>query len=93
MPFGIEKFNKNNIPDELADGVTRLDKLDTLKSEVINDKVSKLNAIKQLGSMYKDLAKLATGELLIDEKGNISVIHMEKPEQEKQKEEQEQEER
>ena len=44
-----------------------------LKDELKEDKISKVNAVKTLKRYYRDASKVATSELSLDEKGNISM--------------------
>lgn len=77
---------KNNIPSELADVIQQLDDLSDLETDIKTDKITKINAIKELRKLYESLEQVATGEFVKDEKGNISIIHYEKEEQTKQEE-------
>lgn len=72
LPFGIGRTN--HLPKSITEVITQLEDLKTLKSELKTDNISKVNAIKQLKKLYENMEKLATGQLIIDEKGNISVI-------------------
>lgn len=69
--------NKNHIPKELSDVIWQLDDLDDLDSNVRTDKITKVNAMKELEELYQSLEQVATGEFVKDEKGNISIIHYE----------------
>lgn len=73
--FGIG--NKNHIPDELADAIWQLDSLDSLKTRLLDDKITKLNAVKELMKIYRELEEVAMSDFIIDEKGNISIIQYE----------------
>lgn len=73
--FGIG--NKNHIPRELAEVIRQLSSLEQLKTRLIEDKISKINAIRELQKLYEKLEDIATGEFIQDEKGNISIIHYE----------------
>lgn len=86
--------NKNYIPEELANAVVQIGELDYLQTSLKEDKISKINAVKELKGDYKELLTLATGELIKDEKGNIAVVHYDKSKDKQQAEKgQEQEER
>lgn len=86
--------NKNYIPEELANAVIQIGELDYLQTSLQNDKISKVNAVKDLKEDYEALLTLATGELIKDERGNIAVVHYDKSNDKQPTEkEQEQEER
>ena len=65
---------KNTIPKEIADTIKQLDDVHDLKGKIISDKISKSNAKKELQKLFEGIEDLAISDLIIDEKGNISVI-------------------
>lgn len=71
LPFGIGK--ENFIPQELSDLIVQTGNYDELIQDVKDDNISKVNAIKKLNTMYENISDVATSELTIDEKGNISL--------------------
>lgn len=75
LPFEIGK--ENFIPQELSDLIVQIDGYDGLIQDVRDDNISKVNAIKELNRMYENISDVATSELTIDEKGNISLEHYE----------------
>lgn len=80
---------KNYIPEELSNIIWQLEDLEDLASDVKTDKITKVNAVKKLETLYEALEQVATGEFIKDEKGNISIMHDEgkqKVEQEKERE-------
>lgn len=85
--FGIG--NKNHIPSKLAEVIRQLSSLDNLEKRLLEDKISKINAIKELQKLYEELEDIATGEFIQDEKGNISIIHYEAKQQENRNDERE----
>lgn len=70
--FGIGK--KNYLPEEITNIITQLESLNSLSKELKLDKISKVNAIKKLEKLYDNVGTLASSQLMIDEKGNITVI-------------------
>lgn len=73
--FGIGR--KNHIPDELTDVIWQLESLEKLETKLREDKITKVNAVKELQELYEDLEQVATGKFTQDEKGNISITHYE----------------
>lgn len=78
--------DENTIPREISDVIVQLPRLNALKANVEDDKLSAKNAAKDLREMYQNLEYVATSELVMDEKGNIGII--EYADNEKQQEEQ-----
>lgn len=75
--FGVSGDSKE-MPDEMASTITQLEKVDLLKSEVMNDKISKVNAVKELKKIYSKLDSFAAGELVKDKEGNLSLAYFDK---------------
>lgn len=75
LPFGIGA--KNYIPEELSDLIVQLEEYDELREDIENNDISEINAIKKLNGMYQNISDVATSDLTIDEKGNISLEHYE----------------
>lgn len=81
--------DKNHIPEELSDIIWQLEDLEGLVSAVRTDKITKVNAVKELEKLYQELEQVATGEFVKDEKGNISIIHYEDKQKEQAEEDKE----
>ena len=75
LPFGIGK--ENNIPQELSDLIAQIEEYNILYDDIKANDISNVNAIKKLNRMYENISDVATSELTIDEKGNISLEHYE----------------
>ena len=65
---------KNTIPKEIAETIKQLDDVSDLRGRIVSDKISKANAVKELEEIFGNIEELAMSDLIIDEKGNISVI-------------------
>lgn len=61
------------IPKELANTIWQLDSLDDISVKLKSDKLTKVNAIKEIKKIYESLEKIATGNFEIDKKQNISI--------------------
>ena len=73
LPLGIAE--KNGLSDEISDSVVQaMQAYTNLASDVREDRISKLNAVKKLKAMYENVTKLATKQFVKDEKGNIEAI-------------------
>lgn len=64
---------KNYIPEKVSDLILQLRDYDGLIQNLKDDKISKVNAIKELRKKYDKITEFATSELEIDQKGNFSV--------------------
>lgn len=82
---------ENHIPAEMTDVITQLEDLDSIISRLKADKISKVNAIKELKKLYRNVEKVATSQLIMDEKGNISLLSFSTPEKEQEQNKEEQE--
>lgn len=81
--------NKNHIPSKLSEIILQLEDLKKLESDVRADKITKVNAVKKLENLYETLERVATGDFVKDEKGNISIIQYEGKQETQQKEDKE----
>ena len=73
LPLGIAE--KNGLSDEISDSIVQaMQEYTNLASDVREDRISKLNAVKKLKAMYENVTKLATKQFVKDEKGNIEAI-------------------
>lgn len=69
----FEIGKKNSIPDEVAQLIVQLDEYEDLIMDLKNDKITKVNAVKKIEELYKNISKVVTKEFNIDEKGNITT--------------------
>lgn len=89
--LGIGK--KNSIPREVSNLILQTTEYEGLKEELINDRITKVNAIQKLKGLYGKISEVATSEFSIDERGNITIDEYDKPIQQEQKDNREDEER
>lgn len=75
--LGIGK--ENSIPKKVSDLILQTREYEKLKEEVLNDKITKANAIQRLKELYGKISKVAASEFSIDGKGNITVSEYDKP--------------
>lgn len=69
--LGIGK--ENSIPKKVSDLILQTREYEELKKEVLNDKITKANAIQRLKELYGKISEVATREFFMDEKGNITT--------------------
>ena len=74
--LGIGK--ENSIPKKVSDLILQTREYEELKKEVLNDKITKANAIQRLKELYGKISEVATSEFSIDGKGNITVSEYDK---------------
>ena len=70
--------DSNTIPKSVEDVITQLNDFENLNSDLKEDKITKVNAVKKLQKLYKNIADIASSEFIKDEKGNITLVHYEK---------------
>lgn len=75
--LGIGK--ENSIPKKVSDLILQTREYEELKKEVLNDKITKVNAIQRLKELYGKISKVAASEFSIDGDGNITVSEYDKP--------------
>ena len=74
--FGLGK--ENSIPNEIANLMKDINSCNYLISELRQDKISKVNAIKKLEKLYNKISEIATKQFSMDKKGNIILNEYEK---------------
>lgn len=79
--------DRNTIPKSVENVITQLNEFENLNNDLKEDKITKVNAVKKLQKLYKNISDIASSEFIKDEKGNITLVHYEK-EQAKDKEQQ-----
>ena len=73
MSLGIGE--KNVLSDEISDSIVQaMQEYTNLATELREDRISKINAIKKLKAMYEEVTQLATKQFVKDGKGNIEAI-------------------
>lgn len=70
--------DSNTIPKSVEDVITQLNDFKNLNSDLKEDKITKVNAVKKLKKLYDNIADIASSEFIKDEKGNITLVHYEK---------------
>ena len=75
--LGIGK--KNSIPNKISNLILQTREYEGLKEELIEDRISKANAIQKLKGLYEKISEVAASEFSIDGKGNITVSEYDKP--------------
>ena len=70
--------NKNTIPREIENGIIQIEEYENIRNDLANDRISKVNSVKQLKKLYKNIENIASGELIKDEKGNITLVEYDK---------------
>ena len=83
----------NTIPKSVEDVITQLNDFENLKSDLKEDKITKVNAVKKLQKLYKNIADIASSEFIKDERGNITLVHYEKVKEQAQNKEERDEQR
>ncbi len=83
----------NTIPKSVEDVITQLNDFENLNSDLKEDKITKVNAVKKLQKLYKNIADIASSEFIKDEKGNITLVHYEKIKEQAQNKEERDEQR
>lgn len=71
LPFGIGE--KNHIPKEIADLIIQIGDYEKLVTDLKTDKITKINAIKEINKLAEKVMGFAEKDLTIDNKGNIEV--------------------
>ena len=66
--------DKNTIPKDIENGIKQIEEYDNIRNDLISDKISKVNSVRKLKKLYKNIENIASGELLRDEKGNITFV-------------------
>ena len=64
---------KDHIASDISDYILQLSDFDGLIVRLKDDRITKVNAIKELRNMYKDTCKMASKQFTMDEKGNIET--------------------
>lgn len=82
-PASIIKNSSNSIPHEVGNLISQIGNYESIINDVRADKISKVNAIKELKKLYDKISEIATKDFIMDDKGNVSLI--EYPEVEKAK--------
>lgn len=73
MPLGIGE--RNVLSDEISDSIVQsMQEYSNLATDLREDRISKLNAVKELKKMYENVTQLATKQFVKDGKGNIEAI-------------------
>lgn len=85
--------DSNTIPTSVENVITQLNDFENLNSDLKEDKITKVNAVKKLQKLYKNIADIASSEFLKDEKGNITLVHYEKVKEQAQNKEERDEQR
>lgn len=85
--------DSNTIPKSVEDVITQLNDFENLNSDLKEDKITKVNAVKKLQKLYKNIADIASSEFIKDEKGNITLVHYEKVKEQAQNKEERDEQR
>ena len=83
----------NTIPTSVENVITQLNDFENLNSDLKEDKITKVNAVKKLQKSYKNIADIASSEFIKDEKGNITLVHYEKVKEQAQNKEERDEQR
>ena len=83
----------NTIPKSVEDVITQLNDFENLNSDLKEDKITKVNAVKKLQKLYKNIADIASSEFIKDERGNITLVHYEKVKEQAQNKEERDEQR
>lgn len=82
--------NENTITsDEISDLILQLEEFDNLSDKLKDNDISKVNAIKKLEKLYQNITEVASQELVMDEKGNLSLQEIENVKEAKEKIEEE----
>ena len=82
--------NENTInSDEISDLILQLEEFDNLSDKLKDNDISKVNAIKKLEKLYQNITEAASQELVMDEKGNLSLQEIENVKEAKEKIEEE----
>lgn len=64
---------RNSIQQRISDLILQLQEYDELKKDLLNDSITKVNAIQKLKELYGKISEVATREFFMDEKGNITT--------------------
>lgn len=83
----------NTIPKPVENVITQLNDFENLNSDLKEDKITKVNAVKKLQKLYKNIADIASSEFIKDERGNITLVHYEKVKEQAQNKEERDEQR
>ena len=74
--FGIGK--KNTIPSEISDLIVQIGEYEDIIEDVETDKITKVNAVKELKKLYEKISQVATKEFTMDKDGNVILQDYEK---------------
>lgn len=85
--------DSNTIPKSVENVITQLNDFENLNSDLKEDKITKVNAVKKLQKLYKNIADIASSEFIKDERGNITLVHYEKVKEQAQNKEERDEQR
>lgn len=69
----FEVGKKNSIPDEVASLIVQSNEYQGIIDDLKNDKITKVNAVKKIERLYRNISGVATKQFEIDEKGNITT--------------------
>lgn len=74
--ISIGLFDSNSLSDDISELVLQAqgDEYSMLKDAVLNDEISKKNAIKKLKELYEEISKMATKVFTKDKRGNIEAV-------------------
>lgn len=64
---------EDHITSDISDYILQLSDFDGLIVKLKDDRITKVNAIKELKKMYKEACKMASKQFTMDEKGNIET--------------------
>ena len=65
--------NDHTIPEELSHLIKQIDSYQTMIDEVQTDKITKVNAVKELKKLYEEVSKVAGKDFSMDAKGNVKL--------------------
>lgn len=74
--FGIGK--KNTIPSEISNLIVQIGEYEDIIEDVETDKITKVNAVKELKKLYEKISQVATKEFTMDKDGNVILQDYEK---------------
>ena len=77
--FGIGK--KNTIPSEISNLIVQIGEYEDIIDDVETDKITKVNAVKELKKLYEKISQVATKEFTMDKDGNVILQDYEKQEE------------
>lgn len=75
--------NDHTIPEELSHLIKQIDSYQTMIDEVQTDKITKVNAVKELKKLYEEVSKIAGKDFSMDAKGNVKLQDYEAKQTEK----------